>query len=802
MKIKRVECEQFAGVQERGVEFDNGLNIVVGDNESGKSTIVDLIYQILFKDVKLDGRSDADFIDKYFPKKVNGPQGDVIDGVLVFETTGGTYKLKKEWEKGEGSCRLILPDGTSIKSNSDINKILTGELKHRAGVYSEIVFASQKRNQIAVESIMRALSKKADPLSETRADLISTLTQVSLETGGISLEKIEKTLKENINNLIGRWDSSADAPEGGPKRASYKNAWKSGTAGGSVGLITKAYYEMDYVYTMQAETEAAERAVETEKADIQELQKKKKETETKKAAFQKCRGSLGQLSLLSKAIKNQEERIEEQERVLKRWPGLSADIIKARDLRAKQEQAAAHDLFMKAKNAQQEFDDKKTEFEKLKEVNQADIKALRELLLNKQKEENKLTGINLVAKIKQLGSTPIIVKSVSSEKALDVVSGEIKITEAVNITVPDVLEMQLNPQGVDAEKVKLSIRQMESEISAIYEKYGINDIDELQALSNTYLITKQEVERLKLELEKILGDKSWETVKTANDAVSDNIETEAEIKRQIVDLCGLKTIDAFIGGLETSLSEYEEKYESMEKLRAAIDAVIQEKNANQNKLNKMDVIPDEFQGIEDPDQYDADLQEEINNYESQIKDHDIKIRDIERTLGEKSAEEYSDELQEKKAILEAKKVEYEHWMNIYNAFCRLKEQTGGNPVEDIAERFREYLSVITEGGLELDAMDEQMEVQLVSGTHALTYDILSDGTKDTISLAFRLSMLEHLYPEGDGLAIFDDPFTDMDPKRVYQSCKLIQKFAENNQVIFITCDEKYKELMAGNVISV
>lgn len=97
-------------------------------------------------------------------------------------------------------------------------------------------------------------------------------------------------------------------------------------------------------------------------------------------------------------------------------------------------------------------------------------------------------------------------------------------------------------------------------------------------------------------------------------------------------------------------------------------------------------------------------------------------------------------------------------------------------------------------------MDEQMEVQLASGTHTLTYDVLSDGTKDTISLAFRLAMLEHLYPEGDGLAVFDDPFTEMDPGRLEQSCRLIQKFAENNQVLFITCDEKYKKFMQGNEI--
>ena len=56
MKIRRVECDQFAGIQGKEFEFDNGLNLVIGDNESGKSTMVDLIYQILFKDVRLDGR--------------------------------------------------------------------------------------------------------------------------------------------------------------------------------------------------------------------------------------------------------------------------------------------------------------------------------------------------------------------------------------------------------------------------------------------------------------------------------------------------------------------------------------------------------------------------------------------------------------------------------------------------------------------------------------------------------------------------------------------------------------------------
>ena len=85
MRIRRIECQQFAGLHNKNMEFSDGLNLVIGENESGKSTMVDLISQLLFQDVKLDGRSDRDFIETYFPKSVKGPQGDVIDGTLEFE---------------------------------------------------------------------------------------------------------------------------------------------------------------------------------------------------------------------------------------------------------------------------------------------------------------------------------------------------------------------------------------------------------------------------------------------------------------------------------------------------------------------------------------------------------------------------------------------------------------------------------------------------------------------------------------------------------------------------------------------
>ncbi|MCC8151808.1 MAG: AAA family ATPase [Lachnospiraceae bacterium] len=49
MKIKNVSCTQFAGIRDRSISFDEGINLIYGKNESGKSTLVNLISCIFFK---------------------------------------------------------------------------------------------------------------------------------------------------------------------------------------------------------------------------------------------------------------------------------------------------------------------------------------------------------------------------------------------------------------------------------------------------------------------------------------------------------------------------------------------------------------------------------------------------------------------------------------------------------------------------------------------------------------------------------------------------------------------------------
>lgn len=459
-------------------------------------------------------------------------------------------------------------------------------------------------------------------------------------------------------------------------------------------------------------------------------------------------------------------------------------------------------LYEGAAKVKNELVDKETELAKLTTVEEDDIKTVRKKQTEQTRYESKIRGLNLVAKVKQLGDLPVEIYDAANGQLLHKSDGEISITSAVEILIPGVLEMQLMPKGIDIDEIKRKLSKLEEEIKLIYRKYNVNSLEELEDKRERFIALQADIEKLRTLFETKLGGNSWEVVEAEYQRMPDGISEESTVKQQIKEMCGSKSIEAYIGGLETEIKGYEQKYIDFGELKSSISLL--EKAIEQRKelLKHVDEIPEEYQGVKDADQYNEMLEHQVNRLNEELSGLKDELRDVEKTMGEKSAEEYADELQFAKNVFEEKKKTYFHWKHIYDVFNQLKESFKGNPIQDIEDRFEEYLDVISDGGVALRSIDEKISVELTSGNHALTFDTLSDGTKDTVSLAFRLAMLEHLYPEGGGVAIFDDPFTDMDPKRVEQSCKLLSKYAENNQVIFITCDEKYKDLLSGKVISV
>ncbi len=165
MKIKTISCTQFAGIRDRSLSFGDGINLIYGKNESGKSTLVNLLSRTLFQNARIDGRSDREFKELYFPgaRKDSKAIGDFADGKITIETENGTYTLSKEWGS-DARCTLSTPDGV-IRDQKKIDAILKDVLLYGEGVYSDMLFSSQHNTDISLQTILDA-SKKTDAKQE------------------------------------------------------------------------------------------------------------------------------------------------------------------------------------------------------------------------------------------------------------------------------------------------------------------------------------------------------------------------------------------------------------------------------------------------------------------------------------------------------------------------------------------------------------------------------------------------------------------------------------------------------------
>ena len=112
MKIKNLSCRQFAGLRDSAVSFADGINVVYGKNESGKSTLVNLLSRTLFQDSRVKGNSTQvkEFKDLYYPANRRGKSAVNLypDGKVSFETAEGVYTLEKEWGDDDPRCRLMI----------------------------------------------------------------------------------------------------------------------------------------------------------------------------------------------------------------------------------------------------------------------------------------------------------------------------------------------------------------------------------------------------------------------------------------------------------------------------------------------------------------------------------------------------------------------------------------------------------------------------------------------------------------------------------------------------------------------
>ena len=789
MKIKNISCTQFAGIRDKSITLSDGINIVYGKNESGKSTFVNLLSKTLFQNSKIDGRSDKEFRALYFPGKNRiGEAGDFADGKVVIETDKGEYTLLKDW--GSGSrCELSTPSGI-IRDEKKINGILKEILVYGEGVYSDMLFSAR----INRNSALRALISPSEK-TDAKREITDAVTRAFAQGGGVSIDAIGNAIAEKIKQLQGaHWDYENELPARKPS-----GRWSTG-----VGEVLKAYYAYEDAKEELEKTDALENDLAKANADYSRINDKFEAAKREYELFNGFAGRIAAMNERKAAIRRIENEIALYGGVLREWPRLRRNLDAALSLKEEKTRRAAYDKYMSAKKLSEET---KALSEKLSAAHRPEKT---EILAAKAAErsiaslENKLRGMNITACVKMLKDADVEITSVRTGESVSVSDGRAEINEAVRITVPDVMEMLLAPSNIDTDNINDSIAKERSVLSKIYKKYGVSDVNALDELSAEYDKLKTELDKSRERLQDVLNGEDPKTLEAiAKDTAS--MRAADDIDADIAALCGGKDIGVFITEKETLIRKNENDHGSEDDLRKRTDALSDELEKLYSLTENVRDIPDEYLKIRDIDAYSKLLKNTLDTVRAKREDaltnKNLAKGRLEAYLDENEGGSEENTERAKIRFLEQKSL-LSHWKHIEAAFKKIKEELEGNPMEDISERFAYYLNIISDGGVSSEFLSkDSLDMNIYSGEHLLDYGKLSEGTKDAVSLAFRLAALDHLFPDG-GVAVFDDPFADMDDERVKRSCEVLSDFAKRHQVIFLTCREEYLSLINGTVIRI
>ncbi len=789
MKIKRIDCRQFAGIRDKSISLTDGINLVCGKNESGKSTLVNLLSRTLFQNARIDGRKDKDFKGLYFPSalKDGSDQGDFIDGTVTIETERGNYILQKEWGE-DARCTLSTPDGV-MRDSKKIDTAIKEILRYGEGVYAELLLSSQRNTDISLQTILDA-SRKTD----AKQEITDAVTQAFAESDGITADAIEEAINQKIDEIAGKhWDIERDAP------ARKAGRWATG-----LGEILTAYYAMEDAGQTLEDIRRLEQTADTATADFRIKDKAAQDAEDAYNRFQSFAALLTTQSVRRKTISHLEKEAVTLCRILSAWPKLADEITRAAALKAEQDALTLLGQYTSAKNLVDEINTLRDQIGRKKCPTQTEITAATTAQKNITVLQNQLCGMNLNAVVRMLNGHTMCITSLRTGEALDITDGMLPITEAVTISVPGVMEMQLSPADVNVSETETDIAAQQGILHEICSRYSVENSDALEQLAKNLTDAADRIKLLEDRLLTVLGTTEYAALEARAAALGTDIRSKESVDADIYALCGSYDITRFITSCETTVQGYAAAYGSPDALRSRLqesEAALAEAHES---IRLAKEIPAEYADIADPEDHLATLYSELKSAQ-EIRDAALaakltansELENRRKSLAADPAEQAADA----KRIFDEKKSLLAHWLHIQAVFVQQKQQVQNNPMRDIAESFAYYLGVISGGRVSSVFPDAQkLNMNLYSGNHQLDYDKLSEGTKETVSLAFRLAVLDHLFPEGGGLIVLDDPFTDMDAERTAQSCRLVQECAKRHQVIFLTCHEEYAGMLDGNVI--
>ncbi|MEE8441470.1 MAG: AAA family ATPase [Spirochaetia bacterium] len=818
MKITAVHLRVFGGITDLGLEFEPGLNIVLGDNESGKSTVFRAIQHTLLTATNLDKRALRKELDPFFPR----PDGNFAECTISVEDKG-LFKIRRRWgTDAEGEATM--PDGTIVRGADEVGRVISRFLPVSTATFRTILLADQTQ----LDQTARLLEENPGARDEAAAALRSA----RLTAGGVSPDAFARLLEQRLGALLGRWDSAKDRPQDGRR---YTDPWTRGA-----GTLVKAFYcvqkleaDLDALVRSEAELDAARSEMEQTGRALRELDSFISEHA---AIYRELNGLRG----LNGEIAANEERLKRLRDDNRRWPVLQRDTI---DLENQTGRLTAGRTALETELvAVRERERLNTVREKLDRVDRlfgelAEARDARDAI--------SLVDDEVLGKLKEIeAKLPYAEARLSSGRLRAIITA--KEPRSITVTA-DGAEATTQNVTPDAPVDLGASRQLLIEIEDLRFQIESGE-DRFEDLSNARDALIEERDRLKKEIG-VESVADAETRRLVRRAATDRV---TQLERTVADTVGVADIDAVEaarselarqatafgesvqagpGGLRTpaettdalaAISEQlgtvnsqfsyareelltlEQEYGGQEHLENSLgetNRVLSELTSRRDEKGSAPA------GFETADEFVEAYGNRTAEKELAARVHGearVSYAELVGSQPEQNSDEIGQELEEARALYDRLR-RHAHSLNRVQ---KRAEQVIGDldaaVFDPFVEKVAVYAGALTGSAYSPKPGDDPLTpVRFVrtngqttadSPQDGLPYALLSQGTKDSLALAVRLALAETALGTSSAPFILDDPLVDMDPSRRAAAAAALSRFAEHHQVIILTCHPEHVTL--------
>jgi len=794
--LERVEVESFAALADRVVELGEGLNVLLGPNEAGKSTLFQAIRHTLLTPAALNRRQFKAELEPFLP--LGG--GDSIGCAVRFRHGGRAYRLAKRWG-AKPSAELVLPDGSRLLGEEPIRSALAGLLPAGEGTVRTVFLAAQ--------SALPHTLKELQDNPEATGSLADLLRRAVLQPDELSVSGFRRALEDHLQALLRRWDPQRERPEG---NRGVDNPWQR-----DAGQLAAGWYEREGLERGRAEAEAAEdrlgelaRGLEACRDELAALGRRVREREPAAQAVWKRRSLTGELEAHRASLERMQGDYD-------RWPRLEQSLAEAaRELPAAAQRVTA------------------LEREKSRAQEAGRLREARELL--KQARELGEASAQARGRLAHLPALPRpeleeLEKAGAEAQSLALQAGE-GAGIAVSFQARAEITIQVSRDGEAGKSRTLGPGETLS-VQARERARLDGPAWSLEAASapEAREARRQEAESARRRFTDLLAARSLPSLEAARqtwkefERASDQAEqAEARLQEKLGGR-SLEDLEAAAAGAETAprpapreLAEVlEDLHEAADRLRGfqdrqatdseALEALVREHGRREGLLERIVTETSERRALEqslaalpalppeaaDPEAFLRQHEEEKRALE-EVREREKKLAEDYARAEENQPEDSSEELAERWADADRRHRQALRRARALQAVRAASEallaESGGGAQDSFERALAGYAAELTAaryramplaGGLP-DALERADGLRL-------PFDSLSGGTRGLFALALRLAMADAFLGEGEGFLILDDPLVDLDPKRQELASAVLARFAgrPGRQLLLFTC---------------